>query len=79
MHATLEISDEIWARLLEMAARRGERGLSALVEEALERYLAEEERRRQGSEPARAVLGALDDEEADALEEAVRALRKHWR
>lgn len=79
MRTTVKIPDEIRARLLEMAARRGERGFSGLVEEALERFLAEEERRRERAEAARAVLGRLNDEEAEALDQTVRALRSTWR
>jgi metal-responsive CopG/Arc/MetJ family transcriptional regulator len=79
MRTTVELPDEIRAKLLEMAARRGERGFSGIVEEALERYLAEEERRRERAEAARSVLGTLDDEEADALLASVRRLRDRWR
>lgn len=79
MRTTVELPDEIRARLLEMAARRGERGFSGIVEEALERYLADEERRRERAAAARSVLGTLDDEEADALLESVRRLRDRWR
>jgi metal-responsive CopG/Arc/MetJ family transcriptional regulator len=79
MRTTVELPDEIRAKLLEMAARRGERGFSGIVEEALERYLAEEERRRERADAARSVLGTLDDEEAEALLESVRRLRDRWR
>ncbi|HKK27511.1 MAG TPA: ribbon-helix-helix protein, CopG family [Gemmatimonadota bacterium] len=79
MRTTVEIPDEIRARLLELAARRGERGFSGIVEEALERYLAEEERRRERAEAARAVLGSLEEEDADALLASVRRLRDRWR
>lgn len=79
MRTTVELPDEIRAKLLEMAARRGERGFSGIVEEALERYLAEEEGRRERAEAARSVLGTLGDEEADALLESVRRLRDRWR
>jgi predicted transcriptional regulator len=79
MRTTVELSDEIRARLMELAARRGERGLSALVEEALVQYLAEEQRRRRSVEEAQAVIRAMDEEAATALEESVRTLRKRWR
>lgn len=79
MRTTVELPDEIRARLLELAARRGERGFSGIVEEALERYLAEEERRRGLAEAARAVLGSLEEEDADALLASVRRLRDRWR
>jgi metal-responsive CopG/Arc/MetJ family transcriptional regulator len=79
MRTTVELSDAVRARLLELAARRGERGFSALVEEALERYLEDDERRRRQAEHAKAVLGTLSDSEADELEGSVRALRERWR
>ena len=79
MRTTVELSDSVRARLLELAARRGERGFSALVEEALERYLEDEERRRRQAEDARAVIGALTESEADELEASVRTLRERWR
>lgn len=79
MRTTVELSDEIRARLLELAARRGERGFSALVEEAVARFLEEEEKRRRAAREARSVLGTMSEDEARDLEEAVRALRDRWR
>lgn len=79
MRTTVELSDEIRARLLELAARRGERGFSALVEEAVARYLEEEERRTARALAAREVLGSLAEGEARALEESVTRLRERWR
>jgi len=79
MRTTVELPDEIRARLLEMAARRGERGFSGIVQEALKRYLAEEERRRERAQAARSVLGSLDEREAEALADSVRRLRDRWR
>lgn len=79
MRTTVELSDEIRAKLLELAARRGERGFSALVEEAVARYLEREERRRRRAEEARSVLGAMEEEDAAELEASVRSLRERWR
>jgi mRNA interferase MazF len=79
MRTTVELSDAVRARLLELAARRGERGFSALVEEALERYLEDEDRRRRQAEDAKAVIGILGEREADELEASVRTLRERWR
>ena len=39
MRTTIELSDEHRARLLELAARRGEKGFSSIVEEALARFV----------------------------------------
>lgn len=79
MRTTVELSDEVRAKLLELAARRGERGFSALVEEAVVRYLAEEDERRQRAEEARGVLGTLDPGEASELETSIALVRSRWR
>lgn len=79
MRTTVELSDEIRAKLMEMAARRGERGFSALVEEAVARYLEEEEERRRLARDARSVLGTMSDDDAHDLEESVRNVRSRWR
>jgi hypothetical protein len=64
---------------MELAARRGERGYSAVVEEALSRYLDDEERRRLRVESARSVIGAMREEDAREIETSIGALREHWR
>lgn len=79
MRTTIELSDDHRARLLELAARRREKGFSAIVEEALERYFAREERRREAVGRALAALGSFSAEEADRLEEEVARLRRSWR
>jgi hypothetical protein len=79
MRTTLEITDAQRARLLEIAARRGEKGFSHLVQDALDRYLADEDNRKARIEIALSLAGTLDDKAADSLETSVRQLRKTWR
>ena len=79
MRTTIEISDEQRAKLVEMAARRGEKGFSRLVQEALDRYLADEGGRKARVEAALALGGSLSDKAADALEESVNEVRSAWR
>jgi hypothetical protein len=79
MRTTLEITDAQRARLLEIAARRGEKGFSRLVQDALDRYLADDEDRTGKIAAALALAGTLDDESARALESSIRQLRKTWR
>ena len=79
MRTTLEITDAQRARLLEIAARRGEKGFSRLVQDALDRYLADDEDRTGKITAALALAGTLDDESARALERSIRQLRKTWR
>src|SRR5687767_14891424 len=45
MRTTIELTDLQRAKLLELAAQRREKGFSGLVQEAVDRYLAEEESR----------------------------------
>jgi hypothetical protein len=79
MRTTIELKSESRARLLEVAARRGEKGFSRLINEAVDLYLetvaAGEERRR----AALALRGRLGNEEARALRTATAALRESWR
>lgn len=79
MRTTVEIRDEQRARLLELAARRGEKGFSGLVQEALDAYLAAVERREDRIQDALGVLGSLDDAEAEAFRDSARRIRATWR
>ncbi len=78
MRTTVEIPDEQRARLLELAARRGEKGFSRLIQEALELYLRDQNR-VDAVESAIQMKGALTDEEASDLEGSVHELRSQWR
>jgi hypothetical protein len=78
MRTTVEIPDEQRAQLLELAARRGEKGFSALVREALELYLRDQQR-HYAVEHAVALRGCLSADEADDLEAASARIRSQWR
>lgn len=79
MRTTIEISEDHRARLLELAARRGEKGFSRLVQEALEAYLESERARDDARERARMLRGAFSDADARALRGATATLRESWR
>ena len=79
MRTTIEIPDEQCAQLLEAAARRGEKGFSSIVQEALADYFAADERRQERVRRAFGVIGKLDPDEAEELEKSVRKLRRSWR
>lgn len=79
MRTTVEIRDDLRAKLLTLAAERGEKGYSRIVEEALERYLAEEERSEEGLRELLALRGSLSDEDAEAVRGEIRKLRSGWR
>ena len=79
MRTTIEIKPEHRAKLLELAARRGAKGFSELVGEALETYLRAEADREALRKRAVRLKGALPVREARILRETVEALRSSWR
>lgn len=79
MRTTIELKPEHRARLLELAARRGEKGFSSVIGEALDAYLdglTESERLRRR---AIRVLGTMPAAEAERLRRATAAMREFWR
>ncbi len=80
MRTTVEITDEQRAQLLRLAAERGEKGFSHLVQEALTKYLSETRGRRERVVQALSVLGTMDEKSAKALEASVAKARSaDWR
>ena len=79
MRTTVEIKDEHRAKLLELAALRGKKGFSDLIEEALELYLESLQAGEQSKQRALAARGSLSVEQTDELRERARALRGTWR
>ena len=79
MPTVVEIPDEQQARLQKLAIRRGERDISKVLREAIELYLDSESRREVSVQDALSVIGTLDEDSAEALEESVRRIRANWR
>ena len=79
MRTTIEMTDEQRAKLLHLAARRGMKGFSALVQEALDQYLKARAGRDDEVQAALAVRGTLKGKDAERLAEACRELRSNWR
>ena len=79
MRTTIEISEQARARLLELAARRGLKGYSKLVEEAVDLYLRELDRSAEARQRALALRGALSGEDAEALRREALRTRASWR
>lgn len=79
MRTTIELKPEHRAKLLELAARRGEKGFSSVIAEALQAYLdttAGKERLRMR---ALGLRGAISKAEAENLRRDTAALREFWR
>ena len=79
MRTTIEITDEQRSKLLEAAAKRGEKGFSSIIQEALDHYFQAAAGRRERVERAVKVLGTLAEPSADRLEKDARQLRRSWR
>jgi len=79
MRTTVEMTDEHRAALLRLAARRGLKGFSALVEDAIASYLVAEAARDDKRHAAKRLQGVLTRGEARSLRERTTALRDHWR
>jgi uncharacterized ferredoxin-like protein len=79
MRTTIEIKDEHRARLLDLAARRGEKGFSSIVADALESHLRHLAARDEARKRALRLKGMLSQKEADRLRKDARSLRESWR
>ena len=79
MRTTIELKDEHRARLLELAARRGEKGFSEVLAEAIEIYLEALSRDEKNRKVALRLRGSFSEADADELCQATRSLRESWR
>ena len=79
MRTTIEITDDQRSKLLALAASKGMKGFSVLVQEALDEFLSKSESEERRVEKALSMRGALDDEEAQALAEECASIRESWR
>ncbi len=79
MRTTIELKDEHRARLLELAARRREKGFSGIVAEAVEAYLRALDSDVSAREEALKQRGSLPADEAERLRAQLTVLRESWR
>jgi hypothetical protein len=78
MRTTVELSATHRARLLRLAAEKGEKGFSRLIAEALDSYF-ENQGVGDDRESARRLRGVLGEADARELEQRVRMIRENWR
>jgi len=79
MRTTIEMKPEHRSALLALAARRGEKGFSSLIAEAIEEYLDGERVRRQRRKELRSLAGSVSAEDASKMRDVVDSLRRNWR
>lgn len=79
MRTTVEMKPEHRAALLALAARRGLKGFSPVLEEAIESFLKGESGREARRAELLSLAGAVTGEEADDLRRRTEAIRESWR
>lgn len=79
MRTTVEMKPEHRSALLAIAARRGNKGFSGVLEDAIDLYLAGEKDRRRRCEELMNLAGALSTEDAADLRDRVSVIRERWR
>jgi predicted transcriptional regulator len=73
MRTTIDLRDDHRARLLEIAAGRGHRGISAVVAEAIEAYIETLPKKEERRKIALDLRGSLTEEEGEELRRATRS------
>ena len=76
MRTTIELKDEQRARLLELAARRGEKGFSSVIAEAIEAHLQRIDASENARAQAKRARGSLSRKDADQLRRTATELRE---
>lgn len=79
MRTTIEMKPEHRARILELAAHRGEKGFSRVVSDALDLYLNTQSARTKSIHKALMLRGVLGESDAHDLLDQSRKIRAHWR
>ena len=79
MRTTIEIPDDLRAKLLELAAKRGQKGFSEIVSEAIRKLLHVETQMDKIRRHAISLKGKLTKTEAESLKEYCQEIRQSWR
>ena len=78
MRATVEIPDHLRAAVLAVAARKGYRGYSKVIVEALEFYLAEKEAKESGLQALLDLRGTWSPRDATKTRARITEARANW-
>jgi hypothetical protein len=79
MRTTVEMKPEHRSALLALAARRGEKGFSSVLAEAIDAYLKGDCERTRMREDFLSLQGSLTPDEGEALHALTRTIRENWR
>jgi len=78
MRTTIEIPDRLRAALLVISAKRGLRGFSKIVEEALDQYLKAQASSDREIADILKLKGAWSKKDAKETREAIGQVRRNW-
>jgi hypothetical protein len=79
LRTTVELTDTNRERLLVTAARRKEKGFSAIVNEALDLFFTEDADHERRLREVLQLAGSISDETAERMHAHVRESRASWR
>jgi hypothetical protein len=78
MRTTVELSNDHRSSLHSLAARRGLRGYSKLIQEAVDLYIQEMTAKEGGAKHLLQMRGTWNKEEARKFQKKLRGIRKNW-
>ena len=79
MRTSIEISDKHRSILLSLAAQKGLRGYSGIIQEALDYYIAHQTRTVDVKEKIMRMKGSWKEEETEQIKSRLADLRENWK
>ena len=79
MRTTIEISDKHRGILLSLAAQKGLRGYSSIIQEALDFYIDRETRSAKTKREVLEMKGSWGKKETEEVKHKLAELRKNWK
>jgi predicted transcriptional regulator len=79
MRTTIELSDDHRSALHSLAARRGLRGYSKLIQEAIDFYIKEKVRKEDNIKQLLKMKGTWSEEEARKFKKRIEEIRRNWK
>ena len=79
MRTTIELTEDQRAALLHLAATKGHKGFSRLIQDAVNQYLDQENKRKNQIHAALSLMGCLSEKEAENFKTTTKFLRENWR
>jgi hypothetical protein len=79
MGAAVELPDHLRAAVMAVAARKGHRGYSRVIVEAVEFYLAEKEAKESGLQDLLDLRGSWSSRQAASARTEISRQRKSWK